>query len=77
MLIKGKNTSNNKDTGVLFIFISYLRLVILLLRAGRHGKIVIEKRRRDSEKFGDLCTNYNTRAHPRDLIVAVSLLDIF
>jgi hypothetical protein len=44
----------NKVTRVLFIFISYLRLVILLLRAGRHGKFLIEKRRRDSEKFGNL-----------------------
>jgi hypothetical protein len=35
------------------IFIPYFRLVILLLRAGRHGKILIEKRRRDSEKFGN------------------------
>jgi hypothetical protein len=45
---------NNKDARVLFMFISYLRLVTLLLRAGRHGKILIEKRRRDSEKFGNL-----------------------
>jgi hypothetical protein len=37
------------------IFISYLRLVILLLMEGRHGKILIEKRRRDSEKFGNHC----------------------
>jgi hypothetical protein len=35
------------------IFNSYLQLVILLLRAERHGKILIEKRRRDSEKFGN------------------------
>jgi hypothetical protein len=34
---------NNKDTRVLFVFISYLRLVILLLRAGRHGNVLIEK----------------------------------
>jgi hypothetical protein len=45
---------NNKDPRVVFIFISYLRLVILLLRAERHGKILIEKRRRDSEKFGNI-----------------------
>jgi hypothetical protein len=38
------------------IFISYLRLVILLLRAERHGIILIEKRRRDSEKFGNHCS---------------------
>jgi hypothetical protein len=59
MLIKEKKMLNNKDTRVVFIFISYLRLVILLLRAGRHGKFVIEKRRRDSEKFGKLCSNGN------------------
>jgi hypothetical protein len=34
-------------------------LVILLLRAGLHGKILIEKRRRDSEKFGNhWCTHF-------------------
>jgi hypothetical protein len=37
------------------IFISYLRLVIHLLRTGRHGKILIEQSRRDSEKFGNHC----------------------
>jgi hypothetical protein len=49
---EGEKMLNNKVTRALFIFISYLRLVILLLRAGCHGKIVIEKRRRDSEMFG-------------------------
>jgi hypothetical protein len=51
---------NNKDTRVLFIFISYLRLVILLLRAGRHGNILIEKRRRDSERFENLWIKHYT-----------------
>jgi hypothetical protein len=55
MLIKEENILNNKDTRVVFIFISYLRLVILLLRAGLHGRILIAKRRSDSEKFGNLC----------------------
>jgi hypothetical protein len=61
---------NNKDTRVLFIFISYLRLVILLLRAGRHGKILIEKRRRDSDKFGNLCLIQSTCTYKQYSIIA-------
>jgi hypothetical protein len=54
----GKKMLNNKDTRVLFIFISYLRLVMLSLRAGRHGKILIEKGTATQKSLGTSDINY-------------------